>query len=135
MAQTLDHLFVNKPMFVDLHQFRIAHINSDFFGDVARGTSDHDPNMAVFDFLAVQSLLTKVNEAYADGKINKAGIRNSLQSILMSIQAYLNAGDIKSAISQLNAFINAVKAQRGKSIDPSVADQLIAEALSLIAKL
>jgi hypothetical protein len=135
MAQTLDQLFVNKPMFMDLHQFRIAHINSDFSGDVARGTSDHDPNVAVFDFLAVQNLLTTVNNAFADGTIKKAGIRNSLQNMLMSIQAYINAGDIQSAINQLKAFINEVKAQRGKSIDPAVADQLIAEARSLIAKL
>ena len=40
-------------MLADLQQFRIAHINSDFPadypGDVARGTSDHDPNVATFD--------------------------------------------------------------------------------------
>ncbi len=50
MAQTLDQMFVNQPMLADLQQFRIAHINSDFPadypGDVARGTSDHDPNVA-----------------------------------------------------------------------------------------
>jgi len=50
MAQTLDQMFVNGPMLADLAQFRIAHINSDFPadypGDVARGTSDHDPNVA-----------------------------------------------------------------------------------------
>jgi predicted extracellular nuclease len=52
MAQTLDQMFVNAPMLTDLTQFRIAHINSDFPadypGDVARGTSDHDPNVATF---------------------------------------------------------------------------------------
>ena len=52
MAQTLDQMFVNQPMLADLQQFRIAHINSDFPadypGDVARGTSDHDPNVASF---------------------------------------------------------------------------------------
>src|SRR5450759_4793742 len=39
-------------MRASLDQFRIAHINSDFpadyAGDVARGTSDHDPNVAAF---------------------------------------------------------------------------------------
>jgi hypothetical protein len=39
-------------MLTDLTQFRIAHINSDFPadypGDVARGTSDHDPQVATF---------------------------------------------------------------------------------------
>ncbi len=52
MAQTLDQMFINQPMLAELQQFRIAHINSDFpaeySGDVARGTSDHDPNVATF---------------------------------------------------------------------------------------
>ncbi|MFZ2095112.1 MAG: PxKF domain-containing protein [Anaerolineales bacterium] len=52
MAQTLDQMFVNQPMLASLQQFRIAHINSDFpadySDDVARGTSDHDPNVATF---------------------------------------------------------------------------------------
>jgi predicted extracellular nuclease len=52
MAQTLDQMFVNPVMLGDLQKFRIAHINSDFPadypGDVARGTSDHDPNVATF---------------------------------------------------------------------------------------
>ena len=52
MAQTLDQMFVNQPMQAALQQFRIAHINSDFPADypsdVARGTSDHDPNVATF---------------------------------------------------------------------------------------
>jgi hypothetical protein len=45
-------MFVNELMLADLKQFRIAHINSDFPADypddVARGTSDHDPNVATF---------------------------------------------------------------------------------------
>ncbi len=52
MAQTLDQMFINGPMLADLKQYRILHINSDFPadypGDVARGTSDHDPNAVTF---------------------------------------------------------------------------------------
>jgi len=52
MAQTLDQMFINPTMQADLKQFRISHINSDFPADypddVARGTSDHDPNVATF---------------------------------------------------------------------------------------
>ncbi|HTP08097.1 MAG TPA: lamin tail domain-containing protein, partial [Anaerolineae bacterium] len=52
MAQTLDQLFINQAMLADLQQYRFAHINSDFPadypGDVARGTSDHDPSVATF---------------------------------------------------------------------------------------
>ena len=51
-AQTLDQMFINQAMLADLDQYRVAHINSDFPadypGDVARGTSDHDPNVASF---------------------------------------------------------------------------------------
>ena len=53
MAQTLDQMFINESMLTDLAQFRIAHINSDFPADYpgdARGTSDHDPNVANFVF-------------------------------------------------------------------------------------
>ncbi len=50
MAQTLDQMFINQPLLNDLQQYRIAHINSDFPADypddVARGTSDHGPNVA-----------------------------------------------------------------------------------------
>jgi hypothetical protein len=52
MAQTLDQMFINQTMLADLKQFRVAHVNSDFPADypddVARGTSDHDPNVATF---------------------------------------------------------------------------------------
>jgi uncharacterized protein len=53
MAQTLDQMFVNPSLLTDLQLFRTAHINSDFPadypGDVARGTSDHDPSVAAFE--------------------------------------------------------------------------------------
>ena len=52
MAQTLDQMFINPVLKLNLQQFRIAHINSDFPADypddIARGTSDHDPNVATF---------------------------------------------------------------------------------------
>jgi hypothetical protein len=52
MAQTIDQMFVNQALLAGLGQYRTAHINSDFPadypGDVARGTSDHDPSVANF---------------------------------------------------------------------------------------
>jgi uncharacterized protein len=54
MAQTLDQMFINQALLTDLNQVRVAHINSDFAsdytGDEARGTSDHDPMVAVFNW-------------------------------------------------------------------------------------
>jgi predicted extracellular nuclease len=55
-AQDLDQMFINQPMLADLHAYNIAHINSDFPadypGDVARGTSDHDPSVLSVDLKA-----------------------------------------------------------------------------------
>src|SRR5258706_2577627 len=52
MAQTIDQVFVNPSMLAHLSGVRTAHINSDFPadypGDVARGTSDHDPTAVRF---------------------------------------------------------------------------------------
>ena len=51
-TQTLDQLFVTPSLFAELTQMRAAHLNSDwaadFAGDVARGASDHDPQVATF---------------------------------------------------------------------------------------
>ncbi|MEV1287116.1 lamin tail domain-containing protein [Micromonospora sp. NPDC049679] len=51
-VQTLDHLFVNGPLYGDLVQMRAAHINADwtpgYDGDGSRGSSDHDPQVARF---------------------------------------------------------------------------------------
>jgi predicted extracellular nuclease len=51
-TQTLDQVFVTPALFEDLVQARVAHINADwpadFDGEVARGTSDHDPQVARF---------------------------------------------------------------------------------------
>ncbi|MGW0431414.1 lamin tail domain-containing protein [Micromonospora sp. NPDC003197] len=51
-AQTLDHLFVNGPLYGDLIEMRAAHINADWpadhEADGSRGSSDHDPQVARF---------------------------------------------------------------------------------------
>jgi hypothetical protein len=51
-TQTLDQVFVTPSLFAGLQRFRAAHVNSDwpadFGGDVARGASDHDPQVAAF---------------------------------------------------------------------------------------
>jgi uncharacterized repeat protein (TIGR01451 family) len=74
MAQTLDHLFVNQEMFMDLQQYRIAHINCDFPadypGDGPRGIGAYDPNMATFIIdhpPNLQVAKAVALETYADG--------------------------------------------------------------------
>jgi len=53
-AQTLDQLFLAPSLLADLVSISVAHINADWPADEpndgARGTSDHDPPVAVFRF-------------------------------------------------------------------------------------
>lgn len=53
------------------------------------------------------------------------GLTNSLSSKLLNVLQSLNISKINTAINQLNAFINQVKAQRGKQISAGDADALI----------
>ena len=49
----------------------------------------------------VQSLKASVNRFYQEGKIDNAGIRDSLLDKLNTAQAYLNQGNIKAAKNAL----------------------------------
>jgi predicted extracellular nuclease len=76
MAQTLDQMFVNPLQLATLDQYRIAHINSDFpadfSGDVARGTSDHDPGVALFSMFHATGLFQPIDNP-PELNIAKAG--------------------------------------------------------------
>jgi len=63
------------------------------------------------------------------------GTENSLTSSLENASDAIERGDNDAAIGQLGAFINRVKAQRGKKISKEEADLLIAWAESVIAAL
>lgn len=60
------------------------------------------------------------------------GVENGLKAKLIAAIDALNRGKTKTAINLLNAFINQVNAQRGKTITNAQADSWIAEALKLI---
>lgn len=80
----------------------------------------------------VGSLKTLVNRLYAEGKITKMAVRDSLLAQLTAAQKSIDAGKYKTAINQLNAFINLVKAQSGKAITKAAADLLITDARFVI---
>ena len=61
-----------------------------------------------------------------------SGIENGLTSKLDNAIEKLNKGNERTAVNQLNAFINQVKAQRGKKIPTEEADALIAMAQRII---
>jgi hypothetical protein len=76
---------------------------------------------------ATNLLLTQVNAAGLAG-----GLQNSLDSQLLAAMASFDAGHTAAGVNQLGAFINHVRAQRGKGIDAAVADALIAFAQRII---
>jgi 2',3'-cyclic-nucleotide 2'-phosphodiesterase/3'-nucleotidase/5'-nucleotidase len=102
---------------------------TDFYGNTTTAS-------VTFSIKAtVASLITTVNQLYASGDITKASIRDSLLGQLNAAQASISAGKTKTAANQLNAFINLVKAQSGKSISPWAATLLINDAKYVIAHL
>jgi hypothetical protein len=60
------------------------------------------------------------------------GLENSLTKKLSNAQGSLARGQIKAAIGKIQAFINQVRAQRGKKIDEADADAWIADAEAII---
>jgi len=63
------------------------------------------------------------------------GIENSLTSKLENIIAKLEKGTVNAAINQLEAFINAVEAQRGNKLTEEQADELVDAVNSIISAL
>jgi nitrous oxidase accessory protein NosD len=63
------------------------------------------------------------------------GPGTSLADKVELAQAYLSSNDVPDTCSTLNAFINEVKAEKGKKITPAVADDLIAQARRIEALL
>lgn len=64
-----------------------------------------------------------------------AGVVNSLQSKLQSALDALTAGDTATACASLGAFVNEVRAQRGKKIPAATADALIADVVAIMSAL
>ncbi|OGN72169.1 MAG: hypothetical protein A2X25_00450 [Chloroflexi bacterium GWB2_49_20] len=136
MAQTLDQIFVNQVMRTDLQQVRIAHINSDFPADypddVARGTSDHDPNAATFSNLPTIDRLQELVLYYdANGMITGKNTTRILLDWLERALRYQQNGKQDAYQSQLQAFIDQVYDFTPQFIMQEAADSLIFEATLL----
>ena len=67
-----------------------------------------------------------------EGRTKNSGVANSLRAKLANARASLAAGDGNGARGLLGAFLNDVRAQRGKQIDAAVADDLMAYDLYLL---
>jgi YD repeat-containing protein len=76
---------------------------------------------------AVQDLQYEL-DSYVDSGGVDANLQNSLASKLEAAQAGMDDARLTSAVNQLEAFINAIEAQRGKKISEEAAEALIAAA-------
>jgi hypothetical protein len=110
--------------------------NAILLGDLTRGTGAHAEitaytfAQAVDPIVAVNNLVENVLELNL-----QTGIFNSLDAKLdnaLSALDDLNENNNVAAINSLQAFINAVEAQRGHKIPEADADDLIAAAQTII---
>jgi hypothetical protein len=139
MAQTLDQMFVNQPVLADLEQFRSAHINSDFPadypGDVARGTSDHDPQVATLsDTVTLTRLTDLLNYYIDDGQITGNNTAEALLDHLDKAARFIADGQQAASQAQLLAFINQVQGKAPKFVTQTAADALSSEAAALLSE-
>jgi hypothetical protein len=85
--------------------------------------------------VTIETLITGVDTACQQGKIDNQGVRQSLEAKLAQVEKHINDGEAEKATNQLQAFINEVQAQRGKHIAVETADQLLALSGQLMAQL
>jgi hypothetical protein len=106
-AQTLDQQFVTSSLFDELVQIRAAHINADFAaaydGDVARGASDHDPQVARWTTdVTFARLVDLVDYFVATDQVDASKV-SKLYERLDKAAAFLAAGQTDAYRSQLRA--------------------------------
>ena len=109
-AQTLDMQWATDGQFVDLVQIRAAHLNADFAadfdGDVARGASDHDPQVARWFTDATFARMHALVDYYVSTGALPADKAFLFHDRLDKAQAYVAQGKLVTARSQLQAFGN-----------------------------
>jgi predicted extracellular nuclease len=110
MAQTIDMQWATDAQFDDLVQVRAGHLNADFAadfdGDVARGASDHDPQLARWNTdvtLARLHALVDYYVASGDLPADKAFL---FHNRLEKAAGYLAEGKLAAYQAQLRAFGN-----------------------------
>jgi hypothetical protein len=138
-AQTLDQIFLTPSLMDDLTTVRAAHINSDwpsdFPGDGPRGTSDHDPQVAVVHLATTLDGLKALLQYFGDtGAITGNNTLKNLMGHLDSARRALDSGNQREFDAQLQAFANQVMGFSPKFITPEAAEALAAEAEALAAQ-
>ena len=109
-VQTLDMQWATDGQFADLVEVRAGHFNVDFAadhdGDVARGASDHDPQLARwFTDVTFDRLHALVDYYVATGDL-PADKEFLFENRLFKAVEYLAEGKVAAAQAQLHAFGN-----------------------------
>ncbi|HET6381159.1 MAG TPA: endonuclease [candidate division Zixibacteria bacterium] len=109
-VQTLDMQWADDNQFADLVQVRAAHLNADFAagfdGDVARGASDHDPQLARWNTDVTFERLHALVDYYVTTGQLAAGDAFHFHDRLDKAEAFLQANQRSAAVAQLQAFGN-----------------------------
>jgi hypothetical protein len=107
-VQTLDSQFATGGQFADLVQVRAGHFNADFAadydGDVARGASDHDPQLARWSTDVTMDRLRVLVDYLVDTGDLSASSAARLHERLDKAAAFLASGKTAAYRAQLQAF-------------------------------
>jgi len=121
----------------DLGDIYSAHVNSDFPADYpddgARGTSDHDPQLAVLGFPGDPfDHLNALLGYYAEiGQITGKNTLKALQDHLDKAARFQASGKDAAYQAQLQAFANQVQGKAPQFVTQTAADALASEAMEL----
>jgi hypothetical protein len=113
-SQTLDHILVSGAL-SGRSTLDVVHVNAEF----ADQASDHDPSVATIVMNDEETLC-----ALARRVSTKPGTASSLCAKLDNAAAARARGNAKAADNMIKAFLNEVRAQRGKAIADEDADLL-----------
>jgi len=138
--QTLDMQFATSGQFADLVQVRAGHFNADFAadydGDVARGASDHDPQVARWftdvTFARVADLALYYGET---GQIHKMKQAQALAARVLRAERFLDQGMVDAFNSQVEAIHDQLDDWSGSVMDEEAGDAFEAEFDRLLSML
>jgi len=130
VTATLDGVNVANGQVIDLYHYLpgSTHTLEVVAMDKAYNTSSASVTFTVET--TIQSMMSVVTSLYEDGAISSADVYKGLMD---KLQAAAKAKKPATAINILNAFINQVNAQTGKTITPDAANLLIADIQLIIA--
>ena len=127
----LDGVAVTNGQVIDLHTLALG--DHTFTVNAVDNAGNASTQTVTFSVTAtVESLKMSVDRLYQEGEINNKGVYNSLVYKLKAIAASTRP---ESTSALLHAFIQSVKAQRGRHITPAAADLLIADAKWVVVHL